>query len=1426
MTYTTKTWANAAGGATPLGATGLNDWESRIAAGFASIPAGGGASSIPWINVRDVAYGAVGNGTTDDTAAINLAIAAIPGATGTHPGGAVLYFPEGKYKITGTLFIRQANTMVFCDGSAYIFNSAPQANQALIHVLVADVDMFNVWLGGSGSKGNGVGVRYGVGPVLTTTSGTTTAGAGSLVVASTTIPGLKVGDLFNVMKYNATKWTVTAASWASGTATFTTSATHDMVVGSYVTVAGMTPSAYNTTGLPITAVTGTTFQIAIASDPGTATVFGTADDNGAVETMKVSAITNSTTYAVNRAQSPSVALNLPSATVVQAAYIIDTGNKLRNINTCSYRCKLYSPRIQSMNVGIEIAIDETSTSAGGSGHSSGDNTIDGGYVSSCQVGILNKGFVNRCFGTTIATCNIGVDHDPTRASQKFETFGMTINACSVAAIWVRGGNGNSHTGLWAESNGAPTEQVRIGQSSSASVATSTWAADATSTIAHNTHFYGTTTLSMDATNIGTAVMNVRNSRGLIVDHVTMATDGGKATIAAIIGSIINPTDSNNRIHRLTAWTGSSSKNRMSGGAALPPPHNAAVTALTGKDVALTGTYTLTVQSTANFASAGSIVLDPFGLSPQTVAYTGKTSTTFTGCTGGTGTYGGGTCVQNTAGNAFIVEEHYDTDTNSAVGSTIGGSYLPAPDATYTVFKQFSNGGTLPTYFAKNQNGHIAAFAIDTALTSGLRTVLECIAANDTHLHFPNERYHFLDAPLGTEFWAGVEDHATFQQINGLLLTGESMTAAIISNRSNYAGDTHPLQFSKCYGVSMKELTIEACGGPRSTSDAVRVSNPENSSIERVEVRRSRGSGIHFDASLDGSFGHRSSVAKCYVQGRPRAPRLDLVSGGSLTVSNTYEYAVSYVDQDLASNTGLSGTNSGTSATVTWTAHPFVIGDIVYLTAASDANYVGNWTILSVTANTFTFTTASAGGGTSTGIALLGPLETRPSLPTQITTTAGNLSVRVNIPRGPYGTIRRRVYRRDVTGVGAWQLMTTYFNNVNVDHDDGGGSPTIAVFGTSSQIPAAGVKLSGVRGVSVYDCHIAGTGDPSTSGPYGIDVRGRASSGLAAQYNRVHDNHVTNSYGHGIRLSNAAYSLVQSNHLTDIGESGTSAAGVGVDETNGVSPNNTIEDNIIVDARSAVSPSGAARMVYGVYVNGSSSTGNAVKENRIAGFVTAAILDSGLASVIGSTPASHKASHALGGSDDLGLYSSELVTRLDVPQTREFWTTTATLTASTVYFMYFRPRRAFTMATMNVACSTAAGAGATLQRAGIYSSTEGGDVTPLGHSANQTTALNATGKIAFALVSANLDGTAGSWPTSITFVPGSLYAFAIIGVAWATAPLVRSIAGNSQISDLLPPQGMLKGASTDLLGGNTLAGATQTLYSALSATGQIPASWLT
>jgi hypothetical protein len=100
-----KLYVNTVNGTIALGSTALT---------FVLFSSGSsGGTTLGWFVVTAAAYGATGDGSTDDTSAINLAIAALNGA-----GGGVLYFPHPSvyYKVTGALTAITVPVLVLGDG--------------------------------------------------------------------------------------------------------------------------------------------------------------------------------------------------------------------------------------------------------------------------------------------------------------------------------------------------------------------------------------------------------------------------------------------------------------------------------------------------------------------------------------------------------------------------------------------------------------------------------------------------------------------------------------------------------------------------------------------------------------------------------------------------------------------------------------------------------------------------------------------------------------------------------------------------------------------------------------------------------------------------------------------------------------------------------------------------------------------------------------------------------------------------------------------------------------------------------------------------------------------------------------------------------------------------------------------------------------
>lgn len=108
----------AAQATAPLQTPGYVTLYSPDGVGLSSVSGGGvtsivsagvpGSGGLDWLNVK--AFGAAGNGTTDDTAAITAALAAVPS------NGGVVYFPAGNYLITSGLKATVNGTRMVGDG--------------------------------------------------------------------------------------------------------------------------------------------------------------------------------------------------------------------------------------------------------------------------------------------------------------------------------------------------------------------------------------------------------------------------------------------------------------------------------------------------------------------------------------------------------------------------------------------------------------------------------------------------------------------------------------------------------------------------------------------------------------------------------------------------------------------------------------------------------------------------------------------------------------------------------------------------------------------------------------------------------------------------------------------------------------------------------------------------------------------------------------------------------------------------------------------------------------------------------------------------------------------------------------------------------------------------------------------------------------
>lgn len=88
---------------------GAPDWKVLFGGASSTIPAALASFVGLFYNVKSPAYGAVGNGSSDDTSAVQAAInAAVAG------NGGIVFFPPGSYRLTSTLSIGLGVSLMGC----------------------------------------------------------------------------------------------------------------------------------------------------------------------------------------------------------------------------------------------------------------------------------------------------------------------------------------------------------------------------------------------------------------------------------------------------------------------------------------------------------------------------------------------------------------------------------------------------------------------------------------------------------------------------------------------------------------------------------------------------------------------------------------------------------------------------------------------------------------------------------------------------------------------------------------------------------------------------------------------------------------------------------------------------------------------------------------------------------------------------------------------------------------------------------------------------------------------------------------------------------------------------------------------------------------------------------------------------------------
>lgn len=492
---------------------------------------------------------------------------------------------------------------------------------------------------------------------------------------------------------------------------------------------------------------------------------------------------------------------------------------------------VYSPRCSGVHTGLEFGAF--------GGNASGDNLVLGGYVSGSTRGINCEGYTNSVVGTFLNNNTIGFRGGSTEASARTTCYGLVINNSGTQAILLEKGAGYKFDSTWIEGTDdalTPTEVVKIGNGTDR---------------CDNAVFSGITNVHLHESP-GTPesyVFHVASGGNLLVEHLQISTSGGVPGVACLYQGAANA-GLDNRIRRISYKIAQLT---------TVPIGLMGMAYLTADTAANAGT--LPVNSTAQLPSSGTVTLvgsRTTGTPPNssdTITYTGKTSTTLTGCTGGTAgrTYtkhGATVWFQKlTASHASATGEVIVEAAPGVVGAPaarIVGDFVPSPAHDYTFSP--SSGGA---YVVKARNGNVLAYSD------------ECISP--FNVAKGGNRRLLLQA--GT-----FDQGAAWWKVYGydwLTIQGEGYTTWVKNSVDDDSDDTEPFDFNKCNHGTVCDLRVSAGGTPDSndSSDALDFDACTYMLVENVVVDDSRANGIVFDGKDDTAFPSVGNVVRnCDVSG--------------------------------------------------------------------------------------------------------------------------------------------------------------------------------------------------------------------------------------------------------------------------------------------------------------------------------------------------------------------------------------------------------------------------------------------------------------------------------------------------------------------------------------------------------------------------------
>jgi parallel beta-helix repeat protein len=189
-----------------------------------------------------------------------------------------------------------------------------------------------------------------------------------------------------------------------------------------------------------------------------------------------------------------------------------------------------------------------------------------------------------------------------------------------------------------------------------------------------------------------------------------------------------------------------------------------------------------------------------------------------------------------------------TDNSGGTGSVTHTVHLTAPSTTHS--------------FVVSRNGasYVAASS-DRTFTGSLKGVVESAVAQLQAAGGGTVSFDAGDFDLGSDYFK-------FSDIVEITFQGAGMGQTIIHNNTSAAADTEPFNFSGADHVVVRDLTVNAGGAPRTTSDALDFDRGNHVLVERVEVTGSRARGIIFDGKNDSWTADYNTVRDCVITGVP------------------------------------------------------------------------------------------------------------------------------------------------------------------------------------------------------------------------------------------------------------------------------------------------------------------------------------------------------------------------------------------------------------------------------------------------------------------------------------------------------------------------------------------------------------------------------